>query len=110
MGFTVAGSDFASTFTMSLTRGWDMIPPEQGGRPLLAGDTVFLEVIEPQHGVGGPPGWAREGNLFWRQIGPCEPDPSFSAPCGPGAWKVRGWAFTGIEAEGATAAALGKPR
>lgn len=81
---------------MSLTRGWDLIPPERGGRLPCAGDVVILQVTRPEGTVTGPPGWDRAvGNVFFRLIGPGEQDPvfRFDEEC---EWEIHGFAATGI--------------
>lgn len=89
----------AATFTMSLTRGWDKIITEDGGRPLAAGDAVFLEVRRPAVLAAGPSGWTRVGgNFFWKIIGPPgqEQPPTFYAPYA-GEWEIHGYAVASAE-------------
>lgn len=101
---------------MSLTQGWDLIPPERGGRQPAAGDLILLEVRKPGPGVTGPPDWTRLGEIpwtddqgeehiavvFWKIIGPCEPDPVFTAAGDP-EWEIRGQAITGYAPAGGEA-------
>jgi len=107
---TAAGSRPCGTCTISLTSGWDQIPPERGGRPLCAGDLVILMVRKPTPPVAGPPGWTllgeipwtdeegheRTGTVFWKFIGPPEREipPMFTADRGP--WEVCGQALSGV--------------
>ena len=44
---SLAQAQSHTTFTMSLTHGWDKIPPEHGGRSLCAGDLIMLMVAKP---------------------------------------------------------------
>lgn len=84
-----------STFTMSLTEGWNQIP--NGVRP-SAGDLVALAVLSPRHVAvcTASPGWATDGGgLFWKFIGPAEPDPVLHAACDPAEWLVQGWCLQG---------------
>jgi hypothetical protein len=119
----LAGSQSRSTFTMSLTSGWDLIPGSAGGRPLAAGDLILLEVRKPPPPVTGPPGWGflgeftwtgedgaeREGSVFWKIIGPPEKEipPMFSAE-GAAEWEIRGQALTGyaLAGDGVTGSAV----
>ena len=92
-----AGSSLpVATFTMSLTQGWDQIADEDGGRPLAAGDAIFLEVRRPASVIDGPPGWTAAGNgrVFWKIIGPPEHEqpPMFTARYA-GEWEIQGYAI-----------------
>lgn len=107
---SAAESDPAVSFTMSLTVGWDLIP---GGRKPVAGDLILLAVRKPGPEAVGPPGWTRLGEypwtdddgsertavVFWRIIGPCEPDPVFTA-AGVQEWEILGQAITGYAPAG----------
>lgn len=100
--FTVATMDPhvepADTFVMSLTAGWDEIPPEEGGRSIVPGDVVVLCVIRPEVPVVGPSGWtaAPDGRSFWKMIMSGETDPVFRS-AEPVQWLVRGFAVSGAE-------------
>ena len=93
---SAGSSQPVSTFTMSLTQGWDKISTEDGGRPLAAGDLVLLEVRRPAVIIAGPAGWvAAEGNrVFWRIIGPPEREqpPMFTAEYAD-EWEIQGYAI-----------------
>jgi len=100
---TGAAAELADTFTMSLTYGWDQIPPEQGGRPIIAGDLVALVVAtQPETAVECPPGWTANGSAFWKLHVPGDPDPVFRSaePC---LWWCQGWAVTSCEVDPGTA-------
>jgi hypothetical protein len=103
------------SYTMSLMSGWDLIPPERGGRPLCAGDLILLLVCKPAPPVSCPTGWsllgeypwtdeegrAHMGTAFWKIIGPPEKEmpPTFTAP-GESEWEIRGQAITGYTLTG----------
>ncbi len=107
---SLAQAQSHTTFTMSLTHGWDKIPPEHGGRSLCAGDLIMLMVAKPAPPVTGPPGWIALGEFTWtdehgtdhqgsafaKLIGPPEKEtpPAFSA-AGAEEWEIRGQALTG---------------
>ena len=107
---SAGSSQPVTTFTMSLTQGWDRIPPEQGGRSLIAGDLILLEVRKPAPPVTGPSGWTLLGEVpwidetgaehtatvFWKIIGPPEREqpPMFTAQYAD-EWVVKGQAVTG---------------
>lgn len=83
-----------TAFTMSLIQGWDRISPEQGGRPLAAGDLVLLEVRKPAVIIAGPSGWTQvTDRVFCKTIGPPEREqpPVFTAEYA-GEWEVYGCA------------------
>ena len=122
-GVSVAtpGAVPCGSFTMSLTHGWDQIPPERGGRPLCAGDLILLLVRKPAPPVSCPPEWsllgeypwtdeegrARIGTAFWKIIGPPEKEipPLFRAD-GALEWEIQGQAITGVEPLGDAGSAV----
>ena len=88
-----------TTFTMSLTEGWDRIATKDGGRSLAAGDLVVLEVRKPLPIAAGPPGWVwATDRIFYKIIGPPgqEQPPMFTAACAD-EWEIQGWAIAGTE-------------
>jgi hypothetical protein len=96
---TAGSSRLVTSFTMSLTHGWDQIAGKDGGRPLAAGDLIMLEVRRPS-AVAGPSGWTAAGGnrVFWKIIGPPgkEPPPAFYA-AGAEEWEIQGYAIAGTE-------------
>lgn len=96
---TAAGGKAASTYTMSLVQGWDLIPAGQGGRLPVAGDVVILAVRKPFPVLAGPPGWIQAtSNVFYKTIGPREPDPVFTAEGTPD-WEIEGYAVAAADLE-----------
>jgi hypothetical protein len=80
----LAPYDARYSVTVSLGTGW-----KDGDQSPGAGDIVGIAFIGPKRGVLGPPGWNRAGDgVFWKAIGPCEPDPVFSVPGGEGDWET----------------------
>jgi hypothetical protein len=124
---TISKDEPRSTFTMSLIHGWNLIgSPARGGRSLIAGDLILLEVRKPAPPVAGPPGWTalgeftwtdndgteHQGSAFWKIIGPAwtETPPTFTAE-GTADWEVLGHAVTGYAAagDGVTGSAVPSP-
>ena len=86
---------------VSLTAGWDLIPPEQGGRSLCAGDLVILVVTtDPLEEIICPSGWTQNGDhAFYKMIGPAELNPLFRTRR-PVRWLWQGRAYTGTDGIG----------
>lgn len=82
---------------VSLTQGWDQVPPEQGGgRSLAAGDLVILAVAtSPDEPVICPSGWTQNGHAFWKIISPAELNPLFRCRK-PVLWAWQGQAYAGL--------------
>lgn len=96
---SMAQAGLTSSFTMSLTQGWDLIPSEQGGRSLMAGDGIMLHVASPEGPVSCPPGWAQPvDHWFFRVINQPAQEiaPTFHAAADSSEWAVYGYALTGV--------------